>query len=89
MSQSTPAPSDRQPDPTVMPKVIIHVEGGLVQAVYSTEELDIQVYTSISLDTQAKKKSRRPRPSPRPWRRRSEACSRFIDQDSGCAQTSH
>lgn len=27
-----------------MPKVIIHVEGGLVQAVYSTEELDIQVY---------------------------------------------
>ncbi|MFH1019030.1 MAG: hypothetical protein V1782_00255 [Pseudomonadota bacterium] len=27
-----------------MPKVIIHVEGGLVQAVYSAEELDIQVY---------------------------------------------
>ena len=27
-----------------MPKVIIHVEGGLVQAVYSKEELDIQVY---------------------------------------------
>ena len=44
MTQSTPAPSDRQPVQTVMPKVIIHVEGGLVQAVYSTEELDIQVY---------------------------------------------
>ena len=44
MTQSTPAPSERQPTPTVMPKVIIHVEGGLVQAVYSTEELDIQVY---------------------------------------------
>lgn len=28
----------------IMPKVIIHVEGGMVQAVYSTEELDIQVY---------------------------------------------
>ena len=27
-----------------MPKVIIQVEGGLVQAVYSAEELDIQVY---------------------------------------------
>jgi hypothetical protein len=27
-----------------MAKVVIHVEGGLVQAVYSTEELDIQVY---------------------------------------------
>lgn len=27
-----------------MPKVIIHVEGGLVQAVYSKEELDVQVY---------------------------------------------
>jgi hypothetical protein len=27
-----------------MTKVIIHVEGGLVQAVYSAEELDIQVY---------------------------------------------
>jgi hypothetical protein len=27
-----------------MPKVIIHVEGGLVQAVYSAAELDIQVY---------------------------------------------
>ena len=27
-----------------MPKVIIHVEGGLVQAVYSREELDVQVY---------------------------------------------
>ena len=44
MTQSTPAPCERQPVPTVMPKVIIHVEGGLVQAVYSTEELDIQVY---------------------------------------------
>lgn len=27
-----------------LPRVIIHVEGGLVQAVYSSEELDIQVY---------------------------------------------
>jgi hypothetical protein len=36
--------SASQPAPTVMPKVILHVEGGLVQAVYSTEELDIQVY---------------------------------------------
>jgi len=36
--------SASQPTPTVMAKVIIHVEGGLVQAVYSTEELDIQVY---------------------------------------------
>jgi len=27
-----------------MPKVIIHVEGGLVQAVYSNAELDVQVY---------------------------------------------
>jgi len=27
-----------------MSKVIIHVEGGLVQAVYSKEELDVQVY---------------------------------------------
>ena len=27
-----------------MTKVIIHIEGGLVQAVYSAEELDIQVY---------------------------------------------
>ena len=27
-----------------MTKVIIHVEGGLVQAVYSAEALDIQVY---------------------------------------------
>lgn len=26
------------------PIVIIHVEGGLVQAVYSTEDLDIQVF---------------------------------------------
>jgi hypothetical protein len=36
----------RVPRPTnqPMPKVVIHVEGGLVQAVYSTEELDIQVY---------------------------------------------
>lgn len=44
MTQSTPAPCERQPVLTIMPKVIIHVEGGLVQAVYSTEELDIQVY---------------------------------------------
>ena len=28
----------------VRPIVIIHVEGGLVQSVYSTEDLDIQVF---------------------------------------------
>ena len=28
----------------IRPIVIIHVEGGLVQSVYSTEDLDIQVY---------------------------------------------
>ena len=44
MAQKITAHSDSQPAPTVMAKVIIHVEGGLVQAVYSTEELDIQVY---------------------------------------------
>ena len=44
MKRSATAHSDRQPAPTVMPKVVIHVEGGLVQAVYSTEELDIKVY---------------------------------------------
>ena len=27
-----------------LPRVLIHVEGGLVQAVYASEELDIQVY---------------------------------------------
>jgi len=27
-----------------LPRVIIHVEGGLVQAVHSSEDLDIQVY---------------------------------------------
>ena len=32
------------PNNQPMPKVIVHVEGGLVQAVYSSEELDIQVY---------------------------------------------
>jgi len=35
---------DCSPAAGTMTKVIIHVEGGLVQAVYSTEELDIQVY---------------------------------------------
>lgn len=44
MKDGTPTHSARPPAPTVLPKVIIHVEGGLVQAVYSTEELDIQVY---------------------------------------------
>ena len=44
MAHKITAHSDSQPTPTIMPKVIIHVEGGLVQAVYSTEELDIQVY---------------------------------------------
>lgn len=44
MKQGTPIQSARTPAPAVLPKVIIHVEGGLVQAVYSTEELDIQVY---------------------------------------------
>lgn len=44
MKHGTPIHSARQPAPTVLPKVIIHVEGGLIQAVYSTEELDIQVY---------------------------------------------
>ena len=28
----------------IRPIVIIHVEGGLVQSVYSTEDLDIQVF---------------------------------------------
>ena len=27
-----------------LPRVLIHVEGGLVQAVYASAELDIQVY---------------------------------------------
>jgi hypothetical protein len=35
---------DSTPAAVTMTKVIIHVEGGLVQAVYSAEELDIQVY---------------------------------------------
>ena len=35
---------DCSPAAGTMMKVIIHVEGGLVQAVYSAEELDIQVY---------------------------------------------
>jgi len=34
----------RRPDDEPLPKVIIHLEGGLVQAVYSELELDIQVY---------------------------------------------
>jgi hypothetical protein len=44
MAQKITAHRDSQSAPTIMAKVIIHVEGGLVQAVYSTEELDIQVY---------------------------------------------
>ena len=45
MATSIPADSETTHQTiTVMPKVVIHVEGGLVQAVYSTEELDIQVY---------------------------------------------
>lgn len=44
MKDGTPIHSERPPATAVLPKVIIHVEGGLVQAVYSTEELDIQVY---------------------------------------------
>ncbi len=44
MKDGTSIYSDRPPATTALPKVIIHVEGGLVQAVYSTEELDIQVY---------------------------------------------
>lgn len=39
-----------------MPKVIIHVKGGLVQAVYSTEELDIQVYDLDISDFATKRK---------------------------------
>ena len=35
---------DCTPAAGTMTKVIIHVEGGLVQAVYSAEELDVQVY---------------------------------------------
>ena len=35
---------DCSPAAGTMTKVIIHIEGGLVQAVYSAEELDIQVY---------------------------------------------
>ena len=35
---------DCAPAAGTMTKIIIHVEGGLVQAVYSAEELDIQVY---------------------------------------------
>jgi len=34
----------RRPDNEPLPKVIVHLEGGLVQAVYSEQELDIQVY---------------------------------------------
>ncbi|MCL7489734.1 MAG: hypothetical protein M8357_16325 [Desulfobulbaceae bacterium] len=34
----------QRPDDEPLPKVIIHLEGGLVQAVYSELELDIQVY---------------------------------------------
>ena len=45
MKQTTAIATDAScPVISVLPKVIIHVEGGLVQAVYSTEELDIQVY---------------------------------------------
>jgi len=45
MKQTTALATDASnPVISVLPKVIIHVEGGLVQAVYSTEELDIQVY---------------------------------------------
>ncbi len=47
MKHGVPIHSARPPAPTVLPKVIIHVEGGLVQAVYSTEELDIQVYDLV------------------------------------------
>jgi hypothetical protein len=35
---------DCSPAARTMTKVIIRVEGGLVQAVYSAKELDIQVY---------------------------------------------
>lgn len=45
MATSIPVDSETtHPTITVMAKVVIHVEGGLVQAVYSTEELDIHVY---------------------------------------------
>jgi hypothetical protein len=45
MKQLIPRGKRKQcPDDQPLPKVIIHVQGGLVQAVYSTEELDIQVY---------------------------------------------
>ena len=27
-----------------LPKVIIHLEGGLVQAVYATEDMDVQIF---------------------------------------------
>ena len=44
MKDGTSIQSVMSPATIALPKVIIHVEGGLVQAVYSTEELDIQVY---------------------------------------------
>ena len=45
MKQTTPIDQmSLAPAAGTMTKVIIHVEGGLVQAVYSAEELDIQVY---------------------------------------------
>lgn len=45
MEQTTPVePGEFCPTTATPLKVIIHVEGGLVQAVYSSKELDIQVY---------------------------------------------
>jgi hypothetical protein len=45
MQQTTAIATDAScPVTSVLPKVIIHVEGGLVQSVYSTEELDVQIF---------------------------------------------
>ena len=44
MQQVTTVDQGIYPVHQPLPRVVIHVEGGLVQAVYSSEELDIQVY---------------------------------------------
>lgn len=44
MQQATTVDQGVCPVDQPLPRVIIHVEGGLVQAVYSSKELDIQVH---------------------------------------------
>ena len=58
MQQIIAVDQDVCPVDQPLPRVLIHVEGGLDQAVYSAEELDIQVYDldlssfATSLETQ-------------------------------------